>query len=536
MERPSRFASPVQQLLFRFPPIQGEALGSWITRLSCANGFSHPWAFLSSYGILRSHDLWPTACDEGLQEWLAAVTGLDPALISRFEVDLLAQALGNSARISGPARWLLHPIGVLKGFPGQRFSLCPYCLADDQVPHWRDEWRSGTVTRCPVHHAMLVDRCSSCGAFLSLFKYRKRNITQCDQCGEALCAQRGVESRCDSDHWPAPLKIALHEMPVAVSNEQLFWDGIWVLAKHVSNAKTASQLLRTSMARDRMGALLEELSLCKHGRHLEGMAVGCRHEILCFVHWLCRDWPERLVELFSQANLTVATFTVRGVQLPYWLHRVVHDQLNRRRYGVSSTEIEAAYQLIQHRSVQRCSRNKIKQALGVTESKCIGDVVPIYTRPFTVEDLCRLVHELQEMLRQTSCKRAQRAARVRDVLIIAMCALSGNSFQIVIRWSVDEFKGVWTDIQESDTVVSWRRLLIGVASDWLREYEQEVRPIFCCEADPVRQERFFITRYGEPFLGMGLPGLLGRALARSGAPDIWRGVKLLSDLLIHGDL
>ena len=62
---------------------------------------------------------------------------------------------------------------------------CPSCWADDDDPYERKLWNLWVVDVCPVHSAVLMDRCPACGRQQPAVS-RDVRIGVCALCGESL--------------------------------------------------------------------------------------------------------------------------------------------------------------------------------------------------------------------------------------------------------------------------------------------------------------------------------------------------------------
>ena len=75
--------------------------------------------------------------------------------------------------------------------PDRRVSVpqfCPGCLAADDPPHYRIDWRLAWHTACPKHHCALAERCAACGNPQQLHRLDvdARHIGVCAACGTDL--------------------------------------------------------------------------------------------------------------------------------------------------------------------------------------------------------------------------------------------------------------------------------------------------------------------------------------------------------------
>ena len=88
---------------------------------------------------------------------------------------LTPEAVGGMTLAGVGARSLLLPLraDLSSGRRGRRqaawLQFCPHCLAEDEQPYFRREWRLATTIACAHHGSRLLDRCPDCGQGLAPF-------------------------------------------------------------------------------------------------------------------------------------------------------------------------------------------------------------------------------------------------------------------------------------------------------------------------------------------------------------------------------
>ena len=95
------------------------------------------------------------------------------------------------------ARALLLPLraDLSPGRRGRRqaawLQFCPHCLAEDEQPYFRREWRLATTIACARHGSRLLDRCPDCGQGLAPFNQASlRPQNDCAACGFNLASAK----------------------------------------------------------------------------------------------------------------------------------------------------------------------------------------------------------------------------------------------------------------------------------------------------------------------------------------------------------
>ena len=86
-------------------------------------------------------------------------------------------------------------------------QFCPLCLADDQAPYFRKDWRLATTIVCARHRRRLLDRCPICAQGLApLDQAALSPLTICATCSFDL--RRAKAPRLSADARRAATKLA----------------------------------------------------------------------------------------------------------------------------------------------------------------------------------------------------------------------------------------------------------------------------------------------------------------------------------------
>lgn len=168
-------------------PLPDESFSSWFRRLANANGLpaSELYAGALPGSYLNRQDLDRTAGPDLIR-----------ALSNHTGVDALNMQERTFARWGGRIfeeddgrcrlDWL-PPIGSEKARRSFGQQYCPACLASDEVPYFRLQWRLRFVALCPIHHCQLADRCPVCSAPIYTLRVLRQDHTLCCRtCGTDL--------------------------------------------------------------------------------------------------------------------------------------------------------------------------------------------------------------------------------------------------------------------------------------------------------------------------------------------------------------
>lgn len=159
-------------------PLPDEALSSWIQRLALANGMA-PRSFA---GVLGARDgMWSPRLELRLPGHVVALLGKQAGVAPET---ISAMALTGEA---------LTPLLLPLRENAQRnrstwMQYCPLCLADDDAPYFRRQWRLASRMSCFVHGCGLRDRCPACHAGIGSFD-------QGELVSQHFCARCGFDLR-----------------------------------------------------------------------------------------------------------------------------------------------------------------------------------------------------------------------------------------------------------------------------------------------------------------------------------------------------
>ena len=135
------------------------------------------------------------ALPASVRDRLVRCTGLTPGTVCGMTL------AGAGARaLLSPLRADLSP-GWRRRRQAAWLQFCPQCLAEDEQPYFRREWRLATTIACSRHGSRLLDRCPACGQGLAPFNQASlRPQNDCAACGFDLTSAKvprlGTGARC----------------------------------------------------------------------------------------------------------------------------------------------------------------------------------------------------------------------------------------------------------------------------------------------------------------------------------------------------
>ena len=154
--------------------LSGESLNSWIVRTADGHGMSTQQ--LSAWLMGRGRQIFGEDVDRGswtaLTQALSRATGQAADALVEGTLRKFEGVLWGEIPRQGTARWVLPVVkrGTLRSGYGVQY--CAYCLASDEVPHLRLNWRLAFVVACPDHQCLLHDRCDHCEAPVAAHRWR----------------------------------------------------------------------------------------------------------------------------------------------------------------------------------------------------------------------------------------------------------------------------------------------------------------------------------------------------------------------------
>lgn len=179
-------------------PLPDELLSSWLHRLALANGTA-PRSFADVLGL--SERMWSPRLDLRLPRHVATLlchqTGrateeISAMTMSGFAMAALLLPLRDNAHRKR-STWMQY---------------CPQCLAADEAPYFRRQWRLASRVSCFAHGCGLRDRCPACHAGIATFD-------QGEFLPQHLCARCGFDLRAASN---ASVKASARRLERAIAD------------------------------------------------------------------------------------------------------------------------------------------------------------------------------------------------------------------------------------------------------------------------------------------------------------------------------
>jgi len=338
-----------KSLPFHGTPFPDELLSSWMVRLSMGNACKlHTfWTSFSHTGV------WARDIDRTVSDgFLTKLTTLS----SEFSEVNFAQHTfrsfdyQNDGGISRKGTSsLILPVGVYhrtRNKPGMQF--CCRCLLEDREPYFRIRWRHVYQFCCLKHKCYLQNSCHHCGHVVNFHRLALddfKTLAICHRCSNSL--SKVITCR-------APLSVlkaqrlfdsVFSRKWVLLKGERIyivpFIQGVHQLMKQILSFTTTEQLMKaipelTEEVDCENIILPTEYGSVEHVHSIEKRALAC-----CIVVKLLTNWPANFINLFIQLGWKSREFRHREM-LPYWLKKVLQEQLNFAPYRRNKVEIYSA--------------------------------------------------------------------------------------------------------------------------------------------------------------------------------------------------
>lgn len=279
-----------------------ESLGSWLHRLTQANGMVSIRTVLKTLGISAILTEMPLQLEEAIRR-LEEETGADPRMLRSLHMAHVLAAKDKGSMNKGSSWLFKSPTFSLtrKRHLGLRHMVCPECISQSQIPHWKIGWRLTWNTHCESHRLLLLDACTSCDALFVIKPGGQNSLTECVDCGLHLSRMnsRVFPARSDADVNGRPTNTA--EQPASPLDGRRWLDGARKLITLIEDPHRAAQLSKASMPlehRELLTAIASD-DRCS----FDEWPAELRYGALCFIEWLREPWPDRLASLLREAGL-----------------------------------------------------------------------------------------------------------------------------------------------------------------------------------------------------------------------------------------
>lgn len=329
------------QFLVRPMPFDGESLSSWRQRAGWVNGYRlFP---LPDQRIRRADP------DLGLNpqdiDWLAQTHGCSHASITGLSLRGISANLMGEHRVRGVLPWWINArYGKIRSVHGAMY--CPACLAEDQVPFFRLNWRLGFTYACSKHGVALHDRCPHCGAApwpagCGVTTHTHASFSSLDLCwccGEALTetSLKVLQQVSEPAEWCANGRMQLGSLCASSVEGFAALRGICQL---FLRNESRGQIIRANNQWSALACQVDQRAL---PNSIELLEVHVRSMLVPTALDLMRQWPAQFVSFAERSNLSRMHFSGAYHKLPAWFNAVLRERLARQVRWVDADDIRRA--------------------------------------------------------------------------------------------------------------------------------------------------------------------------------------------------
>lgn len=377
----------------------------------------------------------------------------------------------------GNTKWIL-PLGIYHRTRKRcGLQFCPRCLAEEQQPYYRKQWRLAFCTLCERHAVMMHDRCPRCEAPVAFFRvelgYQNRfsgtSVTQCHQCGFDL-------RRAPAYGPSSPDAMSFVALRSLVTFHDLGW---WFCGQETMHyAPQYFEVLHhlvTFLATDKGSLLLayieqetgwKYVAICSLEKiPFEFRPVGQRHGLLLAALWFLAEWPNRFVTACRQARLS-RTAVTREEHFPWWYEKALREYLDRSRY-VTTAEEAANVAAYLARAGEGVSATKVGNMLGARDKGAAS----AYKKPQrnsipSGEELDGVIAALCVAIRKKEAGSVRQLLLERDRAIFRFMRITGWPAKRVLGLSVADAVRLARTVGTKDALSAVAR---GVLLNYLRD-------------------------------------------------------------------
>ncbi|MBF0185825.1 MAG: TniQ family protein [Magnetococcales bacterium] len=336
--------------------LPGEAFSSWFARLAVGNGL-RPEELYRVYlpgAYLCGRDLDRFAC-ESLIDFLSQRTATDRNCIEASTFMRWSGLLYGEDDGRGKLHWL-PPAGRERTTSSFGQQICPACLAEDEMPYLRLEWRLGFMTACERHCVSLVDRCPNCAEPLYIL-HAQRNLSgvRCWKCSfDYSHAEQvevlGLQTFRQQEHLNNVLTEGWGELGDYGHVHALPYFKILSMVFRLLATGRFSLAMRLHIARS--GGYPPPSGIPRI-KEVENLNPRCRRELLRMACGLMEDWPHRFLDTCRSIGLAPRHLIRDPVATPFAFWDAVRGNLAEPIRVMGAEEMASACWVTQKRGKRK---------------------------------------------------------------------------------------------------------------------------------------------------------------------------------------
>lgn len=350
-------------------PQKNELLSSWLTRTAFAHGMSLN-QFITYY--IRHEGCAISRTDMDFQYSPELLNLL--AKKSKIDIEIIKNlSLRSEEGYLFACNECLYPPAQVRKLIDKRthFGLmfCPKCLAEDEHPYFRKEWRYLFYNACPKHKIFLQDRCGVCYESVKFRKMiPKDKILFCHNCKRDLSL---TTSQKVLDEYNEGLEVI-----------QWFQDGLKngyfiIAAEKVSSLVIFEAYIHIRYLINRQKniklngfSMLDNYKiLCNKLQHYNSKKSAPIYKdflLSAIVYHLFQNFPNNLQKFANDNSLTHRDFVHDFKDIPFWYERIIDNNIpmhNTVGRDISESEVVGAINYLRKLS-KKITQESVAEIIG----------------------------------------------------------------------------------------------------------------------------------------------------------------------------
>jgi len=350
-------------------PLPNELLSSWLTRMSIEHRRKLS-TFLSLFVKREGNRISSIDIDFLYNEKLFNKLSQKSNLPIK---EILAMSLRSEEGYLFSCNNCLYPPKQIRKLKDKRthngLMFCPKCLAEDNIPYFRKQWRYYFYNACPKHKILLTDRCWCCYEEIKLSKIKHMNkLSYCSHCEKDL-----------STTIVFPLQTNYKYGLKAI---QWFENGLKKGYFVINNKKVASLFIfesftqltflldrKENLVLDEFPMIIEYKNLCKKLKNYNSKKINSIKKdfiLTSMVFYLFQDYPKNFILFANKNKLTHRDFLHGFKETPYWYNAMINSLIpiqNRSGRKISEGEVVDAVKYLQRVNIKPTQEN-VAEVIG----------------------------------------------------------------------------------------------------------------------------------------------------------------------------
>lgn len=464
--------------LVRPTPLEGESLSSWRQRLAWANGY-RLFPVLDERTRRTDPDIKLSEREAG---WIADLSMLPTDLIASMTIEGTTPDADRLTRSRHPL-WVI-PSRTYKS-PRWGSMFCPDCLAENDEPYFRLQWRMAYVVSCSKHQRWLLDRCPTCCHAPWPTGSSVKTVMSPVYTSHAICWSCGYDLRQLANEDRHDQAEAVCEVPCKMRE---------LLMGCIEPETSAQDLLQGLHALCQLCIRTRNLFSDHRLNSVEMYSVETRKEVLGQAFAWLHDWPKFFIQEISALGLTRASFNGQYKSLPPWFKLVVDGDLARQNRSVSKEVVQKTFERLRSELGRHPSQADMRRVLGEAGDRYVRSLTEKRT-VLSAEEI-ELMHQQAKALKIAAHNRSDMLCSFkRAALILSISAKCSMTLKDVAELSPDELldrvRGtpetlqgwLWGDVAVEDKEIA--ALLVGTTRHLLKLSRSYLRSLMVSLPDDV---------------------------------------------------